>query len=238
MPFVPRTVAPQAPQALRDLTPQQSVHMHMQDVRVNALPHTLRSGEELVLTRWHMQRPKLTVSREQCKVIVAADGTADLVSCGKGPTLLRQSGAQEWYAVSRSDTCPLADGDQISLDCNDPEAAVFTCEVGILTMVMLAMAILPWLSLLWLNLPWLYFLFLLPETMMPGEQRCAANVHAANVHAANVHAANVHAANVLRARRRAQLRAKLRIQLRAKLRAVLRATGIRTAGRLRPWCSS
>ena len=101
----------------------------MQDVRVGALPHTLRSGEELVLSRWHMQRPKLTVSREQCKVMVAADGTADLVSCGKGPTLLRQSGAP-WYAVSRSDTCPLAHGDQISLDCNDPEAAVFTCEVS------------------------------------------------------------------------------------------------------------
>ena len=116
-----------AAQALRDVTPQQSVHA--QDVRVGALPHTLRGGEELVLSRWHMQRPKLTVSREQCKVMVAADGTADLVSCGKGPTLLRQSGAP-WYAVARSDTCPLADGDQISLDCSDPEAAVFTCEVS------------------------------------------------------------------------------------------------------------
>ena len=124
VPVVPRTVAPQA---LRDVTPQQSVHA--QDVRVGALPHTLRGGEELVLSRWHMQRPKLTVSREQCKVMVAADGTADLVSCGKGPTLLRQSGAP-WYAVARSDTCPLADGDQISLDCSDPEAAVFTCEVS------------------------------------------------------------------------------------------------------------
>ena len=131
MPVVPRTVAPQA---LRDVTPQQSVHA--QDVRVGALPHTLRGGEELVLSRWHMQRPKLTVSREQCKVMVAADGTADLVSCGKGPTLLRQSGAP-WYAVSRSDTCPLAHGDQISLDCNDPEAAVFTCEVSILTTCLL-----------------------------------------------------------------------------------------------------
>ena len=99
----------------------------MQDLRVDALPHTLRSGETLVLSRFYMQRPKLTVSREQCKVMVAADGTADLVSCGKGPTLLRQSGSP-WYAVSRSDTCPLADGDQISLDCNDPEAAVFTCR--------------------------------------------------------------------------------------------------------------
>ena len=113
------------PQGLRDTTPQQRVHM--QDLRVDALPHTLRSGETLVLSRFHMQRPKLTVSREQCKVMVAADGTADLVSCGKGPTLLRQSGSP-WYAVSRSDTCPLADGDQISLDCNDPEAAVFTCR--------------------------------------------------------------------------------------------------------------
>jgi len=93
----------------------------------DTMPHTLRSGEKLVLSRLHMQRPKLTVSREQCKVTVAADGTADLVSCGKGPTLLRQSGSP-WYAISRSDTCPLADGDQISLDCNDPEAAVFTCH--------------------------------------------------------------------------------------------------------------
>ena len=129
----------------------------MQDVRL--LPHTLRSGEELVLSRWNMQRPKLTVSREQCKVMVAADGTAALVSCGKGPTLWRQSGAP-WYAVSKSDTaCPLADGDQISLDCNDAEAAVFTCEVSytILAMVILATAILPWLFLLLRNLLWLYY---------------------------------------------------------------------------------
>ena len=111
--------------ALRDITTQQSVYM--QDVRL--LPHALRHGEELVLSRWNMQAPKPTVSREQCKVVVAADGTAALVSCGRGPTLWRQSGAP-WYAVSRSDTCPLSEGDQISLDCNDPEAAVFTCEVS------------------------------------------------------------------------------------------------------------
>ena len=112
-----------------------------------------------VLSRWNMQRPNLTVSREQCKVMVAADGTAALVSCGKGPTLWRPAkGPTPWYAVSRSETCTLADGDQISLDCNDPEAAVFTCEVSILTMVILAMAILPWLFLLLLNLLWLYLL--------------------------------------------------------------------------------
>ena len=111
--------------ALRDITTQQSVYM--QDVRL--LPHALRHGEELVLSRWNMQAPKPTVSREQCKVVVAADGTAALVSCGRGPTLWRQSGAP-WYAVSRSDTCPLSEGDQISLDCNDPEAAVLTCEVS------------------------------------------------------------------------------------------------------------
>ena len=113
--------------ALRDITTQQSVYM--QDVRL--LPHALRHGEELVLSRWNMQAPKPTVSREQCKVVVAADGTAALVSCGKGPTLWRPAkGPTPWYAVSRSETCTLADGDQISLDCNDPEAAVFTCEVS------------------------------------------------------------------------------------------------------------
>ena len=180
---------------------------------MDALPHALRSGEELVLSRWHMQRPKLTVSREQCKVMVAADGTADLVSCGKGPTLLRQSGAP-WYAVSRSDTCPLAHGDQISLDCNDPEAAVFTCEVSstyygytcyghttmaILTIAKLAVAILT-----------ITILGLQSAHMMSGEQRCAANLHAA------------------------VLRAKLRAQLRAKLRAAgLYAAGLCAAG-LRP----
>jgi len=108
--------------ALRDITTQQSVYM--QDVRL--LPHILRGGEALVLSRWNMQRPKPTVSREQCKVVVAADGTAALISCGRGSTLWRQSDSP-WYAVSRSDTCPLAHGDQISLDCNDPDAAVFTC---------------------------------------------------------------------------------------------------------------
>ena len=66
--------------ALRDITTQQSVYM--QDVRL--LPHILRGGEALVLSRWNMQRPKPTVSREQCKVVVAADGTAALISCGRG----------------------------------------------------------------------------------------------------------------------------------------------------------
>ena len=36
--------------ALRDITTQQSVYM--QDVRL--LPHSLRSGEELVLSRWNI----------------------------------------------------------------------------------------------------------------------------------------------------------------------------------------
>ena len=112
-----------------------------------------------MLSRWNMQRPKLTVSREQCKVIVASDGTAALVSCGKGPTLWRPAkGPTPWYAVSRSETCTLADGDQISLDCNDPEAAVFTCEVSSTYYGILAMAILPWLFLLLLHLLWLYLL--------------------------------------------------------------------------------
>ena len=111
---------------LNDITTQQS--MYMQDVRL--LPHALHNGEELLLSRWNMIKPKPTVSRVQCKVQVSADGAAALVSCGKGPTLWRPSGAP-WYAVSKSDDkCQLANGDQISLDCNDPDAAVFTCQVS------------------------------------------------------------------------------------------------------------
>jgi hypothetical protein len=107
-----------------DVTSQQV--RYVQDVRL--LPYTLRNHEQQVLSRWHMAKPTPTVSREQCKVQVFADGAAALISCGKSPTLWRMSGGP-WYAVSRDETCPLTHGDQISLDCNDCEAAVFTCQL-------------------------------------------------------------------------------------------------------------
>jgi len=108
------------------------------------LPYTLRNGEQQVLSRWNMAQQQLTVSRKQCKIIVAADGTATLISKGRGPTMVRSRPAEgwperseQWYryngpmwnALYAEEQHVLADGDQVSLDCNDPEAAVFTCQV-------------------------------------------------------------------------------------------------------------
>ena len=51
----------------------------------------VRNGEELTLGRFDMLEQKLTVSRAQCVVQVAADGTATLYSFGKRPTGLRRA---------------------------------------------------------------------------------------------------------------------------------------------------
>ena len=91
------------------------------------LPYALRLGDEQVLSRWNMFNQKLHVSRVQCVLQVRADGTAVVESRGKGPTLWRERGGV-WYSLQKGEAAPLADGDQLSLDCNDPEAAVFTCH--------------------------------------------------------------------------------------------------------------
>ena len=96
--------------------------------RYRYLPYTLRNGEDQVLSRWNMVDRAMTVSRQQCTVAVSANGIASLTSTGKGPTLWRDRGGP-WCAVQRAESLVLADGDQVSLDCNDPEAAVFTCHV-------------------------------------------------------------------------------------------------------------
>ena len=93
------------------------------------LPYVLRLGEEQVLSRWNMVRQKLTVSREQCKVAVAADGAALLLSTGRGPTMWRSRAASEWpcgpwNALYSGQVRVIEDGDQLSLDCNDPDDAV------------------------------------------------------------------------------------------------------------------
>lgn len=91
------------------------------------LPYSLRSGETQVLSRWNMASTRLTVSRIQCRVQVLADGSAALVSAGRGPTLWRSPGSP-WNGLYRDQWHMLANGDQVSLDWQDPEAAVFTCS--------------------------------------------------------------------------------------------------------------
>ena len=94
----------------------------------SAPPYALRRGEEHVLSRWNMERQRLTVSRMQCVVGVAEDGAAYVTSHGRGPSYWRESGGP-WYALERGVSAPLADGDQVSLDWHDPEAAIFGCRV-------------------------------------------------------------------------------------------------------------
>lgn len=89
--------------------------------------YSLGIDEEQVLSRWNLLEEKLTVSRKQCIVKIIADGTATLVSEGKAPTLWRQPGGP-WNPLPAGDQVTLSDGDQVSIDCDDPEGAVFTCQ--------------------------------------------------------------------------------------------------------------
>ena len=87
--------------------------------------YAVRSCEEQVLGRFDMIEQSVYVSRQQCVVRVAADGTATLLSIGKPPTLFRAHAAAPWY-VRRQSEHVLSDGEQISLDVRYPESAVFT----------------------------------------------------------------------------------------------------------------
>jgi hypothetical protein len=91
------------------------------------LPYTLGYGDEQVLSRWNMEEQALTVSRVQAIVKCQADGSALLTSEGKGATLWRQYGGP-WNYLQTDEQVILGDADQVSLDCNDPERAVFILE--------------------------------------------------------------------------------------------------------------
>ena len=73
-----------------------------------------------------LQKPtRPWVSRKQCLVYVGADGAANLVSCGQYlPTLWRERGGH-WVALYRGDGLVLSEGDEVSVDSNDPEGTVF-----------------------------------------------------------------------------------------------------------------
>ena len=89
--------------------------------------YPLCEGDEQVLSRWNMVEQKLTVSRRQCDV-VCQGGYAMLVTNGRSPTLWRERGGP-WCSVSKGESLVLNDGDQVSLDAQEPDAAVFTCEL-------------------------------------------------------------------------------------------------------------
>ena len=92
------------------------------------LPYSLRSNDEFVLSRKNMVHPQLTVSRIQAIVQAFPDSTAMVTSHGRGPTLWRGAGSGgQWSPLFKGEWRFLEEGDQVSLDCNNPENAVFAC---------------------------------------------------------------------------------------------------------------
>ena len=89
--------------------------------------HQLQPGMKVTLGRGDMQQPHNGVSRQQCMFEVGFDGSAYLVSKGKPPTGLFRNGA--WYSLDTDERQRLYDGDQVSLDCYNPENALFWCQV-------------------------------------------------------------------------------------------------------------
>ena len=88
--------------------------------------YDLRNGDEQVIGRYDTRSQRNTISRAQCVVQVAADGSATLVSIGRGPTGVRYAGGM-WEWLQKDQRRRLNNFDQITLDINDPENTVFSC---------------------------------------------------------------------------------------------------------------
>ena len=102
---------------------------HEREGRPCQLPYGLGVGQVKVLSRFNMVTPKDTVGKGQCTITCAPDGAAILASAGDSPTLVRAPGGQ-WEAIYQDQQHYLSEGDQISLDQHDPDAAVFAVGVG------------------------------------------------------------------------------------------------------------
>lgn len=101
------------------------------------LPYNILPGDEMVLSRWNMAQPSPYVSRVQAIVQVAPDGTATLHSGpyfggtqGKLPTGVREGPGSPWYWLASGQSQVLSPGWQISLDQQNPDGAVFTCNMA------------------------------------------------------------------------------------------------------------
>ena len=64
----------------------------------------------------------------QCLVKLKPDGTPVLTSIGKQPTLWRSGSGGPWNPLYRRQERVLVSGDQISIDANNPEGAIFQFE--------------------------------------------------------------------------------------------------------------
>merc|ERR1719183_1142261 len=96
--------------------------------KYSTIPYALSFSEyEFVLGRWNMMSPSPYVSRQQCLVQLLQDGNAMLTSTGKPATGVRARGGQ-WNALYTGQTHYLSDGDEVALDAQSPDSAVFTFE--------------------------------------------------------------------------------------------------------------
>jgi hypothetical protein len=96
--------------------------------KYHVLPYFVGNREDQVLGRCNMMQKTDHVERVQCMVRILADGQPTLVGCGqKAPTLVRSRSDGQWSYLYKGDKRILVDGDQVSLDCYNPEGAVFTC---------------------------------------------------------------------------------------------------------------
>ena len=90
-------------------------------------------GNQQILGRYDMvdrYGAKLTISREQCTVVVDQMGTATAYSTGKPPTGFRAGPHEPWQWMQRGESRVLSHGCKISLDAKSPEEAVYKFELG------------------------------------------------------------------------------------------------------------
>ena len=96
--------------------------------KYHRLPYILCNPEdEQVLGCFNMQYQNGETDRVQCMLRVRQEGYLVLIGCGsKVPTLWRNRGGQ-WNELYKGQETTIQNGDQVSLDCNNPESAIFEC---------------------------------------------------------------------------------------------------------------
>ena len=89
-------------------------------------------GQEQVLGRYDMTEydgQKMHVAVDQCVVAAAEDGSCIYVYAqGEGPTGWRTRPDEPWNWMQPGESVALENGHKVSLDCEDPESAVFKFE--------------------------------------------------------------------------------------------------------------
>jgi hypothetical protein len=86
--------------------------------------YTVRNGEQQVLGRTDKTLP------QQCIITIGNDGTGTVTSVGMGSTGVRENTSTPWEWLSKNQSKVIADGTMISLDVNNPEGLIFTCQVA------------------------------------------------------------------------------------------------------------